>query len=136
MRLVESAESYFFQNGWKKFVEAHQVEENDIMFFEYEGRSRFSVLIFDSSGCEKESSYFSKPDQSEKQQASEEGSLKILEPSLQANHEVSNCSSYSSPNYDNILEESSPSSNYQRGESSCSKRKTKKSELSILLSFF
>lgn len=47
--------------GWKEFVEDHSLEENDILFFKYNGRSRFDVLIFDKeSFCEKESSYFVK----------------------------------------------------------------------------
>lgn len=45
-------------SGWKEFVEAHRVEENDLLLFKLIGTSSFEVVIFDASGHEKASSLF------------------------------------------------------------------------------
>ncbi|MBA0741983.1 hypothetical protein Gogos_015100 [Gossypium gossypioides] len=47
-----------FQNGWQTFVEEHRLEKADLLVFRYIGNSAFNVVIFDSSGCEREGSYF------------------------------------------------------------------------------
>ncbi|XP_020592103.1 B3 domain-containing protein Os03g0620400-like isoform X2 [Phalaenopsis equestris] len=43
--------------GWKYFVEAQGIEENDTLVFKYDGCSSFLVLIFERSGCEKAASH-------------------------------------------------------------------------------
>ncbi|KAI0520144.1 hypothetical protein KFK09_007615 [Dendrobium nobile] len=58
VRLSQIAGHVYLKEGWKEFVEAHHVEEGDCLVFEYCGSSRFSVLIFDRSGCEREAAYF------------------------------------------------------------------------------
>lgn len=45
-------------SGWKEFVEAHRVEESDLLLFKLIGTSSFEVVIFDASGHEKASSLF------------------------------------------------------------------------------
>ncbi|KAH1082197.1 hypothetical protein J1N35_021958 [Gossypium stocksii] len=47
-----------FQNGWPTFVEEHWLEKADLLVFRYIGNSAFNVVKFDSSGCEREGSYF------------------------------------------------------------------------------
>uniref|UniRef100_A0ACD5ZBC3 Uncharacterized protein n=1 Tax=Avena sativa TaxID=4498 RepID=A0ACD5ZBC3_AVESA len=44
-----------FRHGWKEFVSANHIEENDSILFVYRGKSRLKVHIFDSSGHEKSS---------------------------------------------------------------------------------
>jgi hypothetical protein len=41
------------QCGWKAFVDAHPIEENDSLLFQHIEKARFKVLIIDSDGCEK-----------------------------------------------------------------------------------
>ncbi|EEC75758.1 hypothetical protein OsI_12653 [Oryza sativa Indica Group] len=46
------------RSGWKEFVDANGVQENDCLLFRYSGVSSFDVLIFDPSGCEKATPHF------------------------------------------------------------------------------
>lgn len=53
---VEVTERYntmFLGHGWEEFVDAHHVEENDLLLFRHIENSVFEALIFDSDGCEK-----------------------------------------------------------------------------------
>ncbi|PKU62585.1 B3 domain-containing protein Os12g0592300 isoform X1 [Dendrobium catenatum] len=43
--------------GWKYFVEAYGIQENDTLVFKYDGCSSFLVLMFEQSGCEKPASH-------------------------------------------------------------------------------
>ncbi|CAL4905494.1 unnamed protein product [Urochloa decumbens] len=45
-------------SGWKDFVKAHELKENDLLIFTCSGNSSFDILIFEASGCEKLSSLF------------------------------------------------------------------------------
>ncbi|XP_020247185.1 B3 domain-containing protein Os12g0592300-like isoform X2 [Asparagus officinalis] len=110
---VKRAGRHFLQCGWKAFAEAHSLEDNDILIFKYEGDSCFSVLIFDSNNCERESTYFAENDHSVEQVDKEDSSQKTLEPSAEADDDDFDCSFTSSPNC-------------QRGDPSCSRRETKK----------
>uniref|UniRef100_A0A7N0ZST7 TF-B3 domain-containing protein n=1 Tax=Kalanchoe fedtschenkoi TaxID=63787 RepID=A0A7N0ZST7_KALFE len=47
--------------GWAEFVSDHSLDESNFLVFHHTGDSSFSVLIFDPSRCEKESSHFVKP---------------------------------------------------------------------------
>ncbi|OAY81469.1 B3 domain-containing protein, partial [Ananas comosus] len=58
--LTKVANEIVLQSGWKDFVDAHRIEENDLLIFKYYESSSFEVLIFDGSGCEKASSFFAK----------------------------------------------------------------------------
>ncbi|KAJ6804534.1 B3 domain-containing protein-like isoform X1 [Iris pallida] len=61
VKLLKVQGDLLFKDGWKEFVEAHNVEEGDMLSFEYEGYSCFNVLIYDTkSRCERECSYFAR----------------------------------------------------------------------------
>ncbi|KAI3915021.1 hypothetical protein MKX01_039523 [Papaver californicum] len=48
----------YLKKGWEIFVKAHNLKENDVLFFKYRS-GVFDVLMFDDENfCEKESSYF------------------------------------------------------------------------------
>lgn len=82
------AGNVFLQHGWKEFVDVHHLKENDLLVFKYDGDSSFTVLMFDSSGCEKESSYLFKKKFSRKRETKED-SVEILDVSSRKVHNVS-----------------------------------------------
>ena len=45
-------------SGWEEFAKAHELQENDLLFFKCSGSGSFDVLVFDSSGSEKASCFF------------------------------------------------------------------------------
>ncbi|MQM13854.1 hypothetical protein Taro_046780 [Colocasia esculenta] len=51
----------FFQNGWEEFVGDHSLQTGEFLVFEYKGGSRFSVMVFDASLCEKWSAFDAVP---------------------------------------------------------------------------
>ncbi|KAM3341945.1 B3 domain-containing protein REM16-like [Capsicum galapagoense] len=60
VRLTLIGDALFLKNGWKEFVDAHSLEEDDLLIFKYNG-SRFDVSVFHrQSLCEKEASCFVK----------------------------------------------------------------------------
>ncbi|PHU20850.1 hypothetical protein BC332_12001 [Capsicum chinense] len=60
-RLTLIGDALFLKDGWKEFVDAHSLEEDDLLIFKYNGSSRFDVSVFDrQSLCEKEVSCFVK----------------------------------------------------------------------------
>ncbi|XP_048528448.1 B3 domain-containing protein Os12g0592300-like [Triticum urartu] len=52
------ADELFFMPGWVEFARAHELQENDLLFFKCSGNGSFDVLIFDAGGCEKVSCFF------------------------------------------------------------------------------
>ncbi|CAL4898177.1 unnamed protein product [Urochloa decumbens] len=54
----KSGDELLLTSGWKDFVKAHELKENDLLIFKYSGNSSFDILIFEASGCEKLSSLF------------------------------------------------------------------------------
>ncbi|KAF8692268.1 hypothetical protein HU200_039875 [Digitaria exilis] len=52
-------EELHLTSGWKDFVKAHQLKENELLTFTCRGNSKFDILMFEASGCEKLSSLFS-----------------------------------------------------------------------------
>ncbi|KAK8966875.1 B3 domain-containing protein [Platanthera guangdongensis] len=62
VKLLKRGGLLYLEDGWKEFIQDHYVMEGDRLVFKYHGNSCFSVLIFDKSGCERESSYFVKND--------------------------------------------------------------------------
>ncbi|KAF3677312.1 putative serpin-ZX-like [Capsicum annuum] len=61
VRLTLIGDALFLKDGWKEFVDAHSLEEDDLLIFKYNGSSRFDVSVFDrQSLCEKEVSCFVK----------------------------------------------------------------------------
>ncbi|KAM3341951.1 hypothetical protein P3S68_026917 [Capsicum galapagoense] len=61
VRLTLIGDALFLKDGWKEFVDAHSLEEDDLLIFKYNGSSRFDVSVFDrQSLCEKEASCYVK----------------------------------------------------------------------------
>nr|CAD1841380.1 unnamed protein product [Ananas comosus var. bracteatus] len=56
--VTKSPDGIILVSGWKEFVEAHRVEESDLLLFKLVGTSSFEIVIFDASGHEKASSLF------------------------------------------------------------------------------
>uniref|UniRef100_A0A0E0FDM5 TF-B3 domain-containing protein n=1 Tax=Oryza meridionalis TaxID=40149 RepID=A0A0E0FDM5_9ORYZ len=56
------ADELILMSGWEDFAKAHELQENDLLFFTCNGHGNgscsFDVLIFDASGCEKVSCFF------------------------------------------------------------------------------
>ncbi|KAJ4770857.1 B3 domain-containing protein [Rhynchospora pubera] len=60
VKLRKSKGTFILQSGWKDFVTANQIGNNDILLFKYCTSSSFEVTIFDPSGCENAASFFAK----------------------------------------------------------------------------
>lgn len=56
--LARRGEDYVLENGWQDFVKDHSLNEGDFLVFRHVEDSMFNVLIFDTTGCEREGSYF------------------------------------------------------------------------------
>ncbi|TVU49328.1 hypothetical protein EJB05_00636, partial [Eragrostis curvula] len=56
----KDANKLFLKSGWKDFVKAYELQENDLLIFTCRDDSSFEVLIFDASGCEKVSLFANK----------------------------------------------------------------------------
>ncbi|MQL73334.1 hypothetical protein Taro_005679, partial [Colocasia esculenta] len=61
--LVKNEAGLFFETGWKEFVHDHSFSAGEFLVFEYDGKSRFDVLVFDTTMCEKEAAYHAQPSQ-------------------------------------------------------------------------
>ncbi|XP_044980571.1 B3 domain-containing protein Os11g0197600-like isoform X1 [Hordeum vulgare subsp. vulgare] len=59
--LASDNEGFFFVKGWKEFVRDHSIETGHFLTFRYDGRSQFSVVIFDGMCIEKPSAFHAKP---------------------------------------------------------------------------
>ncbi|XP_078169436.1 B3 domain-containing protein Os03g0619600-like [Carex rostrata] len=58
-------DTFALRSGWKEFVRANRIDNNDVLFFTYKGNSAFKVIIFDRSGCQKTAPFFAKTTESE-----------------------------------------------------------------------
>lgn len=56
VHVTEDLHKLVLQSGWEVFVNAHGITMGDFLVFNYDGNSRFKVLIFEPSGCERLSS--------------------------------------------------------------------------------
>uniref|UniRef100_J3NEL9 TF-B3 domain-containing protein n=1 Tax=Oryza brachyantha TaxID=4533 RepID=J3NEL9_ORYBR len=56
------ADELLIMSGWEDFAKAHELQENDLLFFTCNGHGNgscsFDVLMFDASGCEKMCCFF------------------------------------------------------------------------------
>jgi B3 DNA binding domain len=52
--IEKNTEGVFFTNGWSKFVQDHGLKEHEFLVFQYNGDVHFSLLIFDTTACERE----------------------------------------------------------------------------------
>jgi B3 DNA binding domain len=75
--VIKSTGNLTFQSGWKDFVIANCVEENDLLVFKYSGNSSFQAQISDPNGCER-TSFFAQREEIEVQESSD-NSTKIFE---------------------------------------------------------
>jgi B3 DNA binding domain len=49
-----TGQDMYFQNGWSKFVKAHELQTGYMIMFRYEGNMIFKVKVFDATGCRKD----------------------------------------------------------------------------------
>lgn len=54
VRVSKDENGIVFQSGWATFSRAYELEQGDILLFEFSGSSCFEVRIFNQSCCEKE----------------------------------------------------------------------------------
>lgn len=52
--IERNTEGVFFTDGWPRFVQDHGLKEHEFLVFRYNGNMHFSLLIFDTSACERE----------------------------------------------------------------------------------
>ncbi|KAJ4847317.1 hypothetical protein Tsubulata_017356 [Turnera subulata] len=60
VRLASSGNDWFFIAGWAKFAQHHELKENDLLLFHYDGRSSFKVEIYCKTGCEEGIAHYAK----------------------------------------------------------------------------
>lgn len=58
-----SSGNKYLDDGWKEFVNGHSLKESHFLIFKYIGGIRFTVQIFDETGCELEDAFTIKPNQ-------------------------------------------------------------------------
>nr|CAD1822208.1 unnamed protein product [Ananas comosus var. bracteatus] len=63
--LEKTIDGTFLSIGWSSFIKGHDLKEHDFLVFEYDGDMHFSVLLFDTTACEKEEQIKAKADVSE-----------------------------------------------------------------------
>ncbi|KAL6615971.1 hypothetical protein ACP70R_038241 [Stipagrostis hirtigluma subsp. patula] len=49
-----SAQGTFFTSGWTKFVQDQSLRELEFLVFRYDGDTRFTAMVFDTTACERE----------------------------------------------------------------------------------
>lgn len=59
--LVRRSDQFVFGDGWKGFVADQSLAMGDFLLFRYDGNSRFKVLVFDSTACEKKEAFLARP---------------------------------------------------------------------------
>lgn len=60
--LEKTIDGTFLSIGWSSFIKGHDLKEHDFLVFEYDGDMHFSVLLFDTTACEKEEQIKAKAD--------------------------------------------------------------------------
>lgn len=61
VELGKDMKDTFLTTGWPKFVKDHSLREYEFLVFQYDGDMRFTVLIFDTSACEREDAFAVRP---------------------------------------------------------------------------
>ena len=72
VNLVKSSYGFIFEDGWKEFVADQSLVMGDFLLFRYDGYSRFKVLVFDSTACEKKKAFLVRPSRGEEMNVAEE----------------------------------------------------------------
>ncbi|KAF5187979.1 B3 domain-containing protein [Thalictrum thalictroides] len=57
VRLKRTIDGMYLEDGWGKFARAHSLREGEFLVFRYDGNTKFTVQIFDSSTLEKEDAF-------------------------------------------------------------------------------
>ncbi|XP_078178607.1 B3 domain-containing protein Os12g0592300-like [Carex rostrata] len=71
IEVFKSYNNLSLHSGWRDFVTANKIDENDLLVFKYSSSSSFDVLIFDESGYEKASALIIKNKETESNSESE-----------------------------------------------------------------
>ncbi|RWW89793.1 hypothetical protein BHE74_00001155 [Ensete ventricosum] len=61
VELGKDMKDTFLTAGWPKFVEDHSLREYEFLVFQYDGDMHFTVLVFDTSACEREDVFAVRP---------------------------------------------------------------------------
>ncbi|WOK99300.1 hypothetical protein Cni_G08012 [Canna indica] len=61
VQLGRQATDIFLTKGWPKFVKDHSLKEHEFLVFQYDGDMHFTVLIFDTTACEREDAFTVRP---------------------------------------------------------------------------
>ncbi|XP_078177679.1 B3 domain-containing protein Os12g0592300-like [Carex rostrata] len=69
--VFKSHNNQSLRSGWRDFVTANKIDENDLLVFKYSSSSSFDVLIFDPSGYEKAAALIIKNEETESESESE-----------------------------------------------------------------
>ncbi|XP_078170397.1 B3 domain-containing protein LOC_Os12g40090-like [Carex rostrata] len=85
VKMMRSNNTLRLRSGWKDFVTANKIDQNDILVFTYNGSSSFKVIIFDRSGCEKVAPFFAK---NMKTETSEKSNDSPIRENMAPHHEV------------------------------------------------
>ncbi|KAF3333850.1 B3 domain-containing protein [Carex littledalei] len=65
IEVFKSSNNLSLRSGWRDFVAANKINENDILVFKYSSGSSFNVLIFDPSGYQKAAASIIKNEETE-----------------------------------------------------------------------
>ncbi|KAG6503952.1 hypothetical protein ZIOFF_036276 [Zingiber officinale] len=57
VELRRNREGTFLASGWSKFVKDHSLKECEFLVFRYDGNMHFTVLLFDTTACEREDAF-------------------------------------------------------------------------------
>lgn len=90
VNLVKNSEGFIFEDGWKRFVADQCLVVGDFLLFRYGGNSRFKVLVFDSSACEKKKSFLARPSVEEENEVVEESEESEEDVSIEDDEEEEN----------------------------------------------
>ncbi|XP_078170263.1 B3 domain-containing protein Os12g0592300-like [Carex rostrata] len=126
VKMIRSKNKFALQSGWKDFVTANHIDQNDILVFTYNGNYSFKVVIFDWSGCEKAAPFFAKEMETETESEESNDSLirQNAAPQSEVKKEIISLSSGGSDTDESFREISSRATHASmNGESVCCKRK-------------
>lgn len=66
VQLGKNTKGTFLTAGWPKFVKDHSLKEHEFLVFQYDGCMHFTVLMFDTTACEREDVLTVRPHRSSK----------------------------------------------------------------------
>ncbi|CAI9104409.1 OLC1v1003072C3 [Oldenlandia corymbosa var. corymbosa] len=54
VRVVKTGNDVFLRHGWQEFVQDNSLQENNFLFFTYDGNAELAVQIFEDTGLERD----------------------------------------------------------------------------------